>query len=116
MIDLYQEIVALAQRGHPPSKIAPWMNISKSTVNYNLRKARLAGEDIPRFTTAHHAEPMPHSPEAPKAPVTDGTHISVPNRLKSLLDREAERRGKTASEVARDILEQGLLARASRHD
>ena len=110
MIHLHTQIVTLAKAGHPPSQVAKWMNMAPQSVYYHLRKARLAGHDIPRFDPAGNVVGGSEPPTTPAPVISDDTHISVPNRLKSLLDREAERRGKTASELARDLLDKGLLA------
>ncbi|MEM7751774.1 MAG: helix-turn-helix domain-containing protein [Pseudomonadota bacterium] len=111
MKQLYSQVVILAKAGNPPKQIATWVNASQQTVYYYIRKARKAGEDIPYFDTAGNVKGLCQtSPVAAPVPiVSHHDHIAVPLRLKGLLNQEAERRGKTPAEVARDILEKGLL-------
>lgn len=116
MSQLHDEIERLALEGHPPAQIAAWVNVSRDTVYYVLRKARLAGRLIPKFASgAKVGLDQVSNPKQPApAPVPDN-HIAVPVRLQSLLESEAERAGKAPADLARSILEKGLLERWSRH-
>lgn len=114
MNQMDRQIINSAKKGTAPASIAARMGLSRDTVYYRLRKARAAGEDVPHFKGGYRPKPAPPKPE-PK-PLIHQDHIVVPNRLNTLLNRRAEALGKTPSELARDILEKGLLAGVSRDD
>ena len=95
---LQSKIVSLAKKRVRPYLIAKQLGVHVDQVYSGIRRARTAGEIIPYFRET-------------KAPATvdPDFQLVVPIRLFSLLKSEAERRGKTPSELAATILETQLL-------
>lgn len=111
----YGDIVNLATQRIRPGQIAQRLNIDADVVYAQIRKARKIGIDIPHFSRrAPSKDIAAKASGVPAAPV-NSTAIVIPNRLHSLLASEAERCGKTQSELAENLLEAGLLNRVSRH-
>lgn len=97
-----KEIVAHAKAGMAPRDIAKKVNVDQTAVYSALKYARSKGHKIPLFCTK----------PAGEADVNPMAQIVVPNRLHALLLSEADRRGKTPTELAQRILEAGLLGGA----
>ena len=106
MSDEDKEIVALAKRFNKPKMIAAWLGVSVTQVHNTLHAARKHDRSIPYFAERDHKNTQPVLPG----------QIVVGVRLMPLLEREATRRGKSVQETARDLIETGLLAGASRHE
>ncbi|MEL7167558.1 MAG: HTH domain-containing protein [Pseudomonadota bacterium] len=106
----YSDIVALAKQRHRPQAIAQRLNLHPQTVYADIRKARMVGVKIPHFLD-NESEEEPARLDV----VSLDPQFVVPLRLKTLLVREAERAGKSPTDLAREILEKGLLDRVTRH-
>lgn len=103
------KIIRLAKEGNRPKAIAHALGHHPNTIYDVLRAARRKGDPIPLFSTAKVKET-----ETPvETPVP--RQIIVPLRLFSMLQAEADRRGKTTTETAQRLLEDALLGRAVRH-
>ncbi|WP_299370482.1 sigma factor-like helix-turn-helix DNA-binding protein [uncultured Tateyamaria sp.] len=103
------KIVALRTDGMGPNEIARRLNTSLATVSYAIRRARKSGVDFPPLKGSRTVKA-----EAIE-PATLDHQIVIPNRLHGLLTAEAERVGKAPEDLARQILETGLLERWARH-
>lgn len=103
------QIIELAKGGMQPRDIAHKLNLNGSTVHSALRYARLKGERIPLFQTSAAGSSAEPALGMEAVAAVEAKSIVLPNRLHSLLAREAERRGKTPSETAQRLLEDALL-------
>lgn len=101
-------IVTMAENGVRPKAIAQQLACHPNTVYGTIREARKAGANIPHFKAGKDPEGTPV--EEPQV-----QHFVVPLRLRSLLEREADRKNKTVQEMAQRLLEDALLGRAARH-
>lgn len=108
-----EKVVALALDRVPPRDIAAQFNVPPETIYGMLRNARSKGADIPNFNTSRPCRKpaLVGVDLALKADVTTYSLV-IPNRLQSLLAREAERRGRTVTETAQRLLENALLGGA----
>lgn len=110
-----EKVVKLALSRVVPRDIAAQFNVPVETIYGVLKKARSDGANIPSFLNCASvsgsvpAEKVVGVDLAVKADVTVHSMV-IPNRLHSLLVREAERRGKTPAETAQRLLEDGLLS------
>lgn len=106
-------IVEMACSGKPPRVIAAELGYHVGTVYHYISQARREGVEVPYYngyggpSSGSKAEAA--RAKAAKELAESDTHIAVPLRLKALLHQEAERLGKPPQELARDILEKGLL-------
>ena len=106
-----KEVSDLARQGVRPGDIAKRLGIQPHTVYYHIKAARKSGVKIPHFSTRTGDAAKAR---ANKLAEVEG-YIAVPLRLKPLLERQAERKGVSPQDLARTILERGLLDGASRH-
>lgn len=111
MIVNTDKVIAMAVDRIPPRDIAAKFDVPVDTVYGLIRKARSSGTHIPHFN-AGKPEPKLAIVGVDHARVVDVTsyNLVIPNRLHSLLDSEALRRGKTPAELAQHILETALLS------
>ncbi|WP_022727252.1 helix-turn-helix transcriptional regulator [Fodinicurvata sediminis] len=84
-------VVVLAQRGVRPADIACQLGMQRDTVYAHLRKARLAGMDIPHFKTG--------------APGRKHVNLaSLPPEASQYFEAEARKRGMDQKTIIRRLL------------
>jgi len=104
-LTLRSQVVHLALKRNPPKNIAQQLDVDVDLVYAEIRAARADGVEIPGY-----------APERIQlGPKSLDHHVVVPIRLKAILDLEAQRTGRDAGDIARTILERGLLNMATRH-
>lgn len=111
-----QQVVELALKGVVPKTIAARMDKGVETIYADLKWARSQGIDIPLFTTSkpngeHKPLPAKLVPFEPKA-----STVTVSRPLFKLLSEKAEKAGKTPSELAAKILQDGLILGGLGHE
>ena len=107
------EIVEMACSGKPPRVIAAELGYHVGTVYHYISQARREGVEVPYYN-GYGGPSSGTKADAARAKAAQqlaesDTHIAVPLRLKTLLHKEAERLGKQPHDLARDLLEKGLL-------
>lgn len=91
---LASQIIARAKAGTPPARISADMGVSVYTVYTALRKARAAGQDVPRF----------HGGGMNRTTLGQELRFLIPPDIAADLVKQAQARNLRPAELCRDII------------